>query len=147
VTLPRLPEPTVTAPDWTNNPLEWCLWYIRENRHMYHAFRDLIDARLKRYPQARVSADDAFHKLRWDHPINAKGDMFAVNNNATALFARMYISERPDARENFDLRKSFLDDLTPDEKWKLVLTARSPLPPEQPVLLEAPKREVSWRPL
>ena len=97
--------------------------------------------------RARISADAVLHHIRWITPVNADGDLFSINNNAAALFARCYISERPNTRDNFELRKSFLDALKPDEKWKLVLTARSGLEPEQPVLLEAPKREVSWRPL
>jgi hypothetical protein len=145
VTLPKLPEPNVTAPDWRTDPLGWCGWYLNENRHIYHAFRAIVDERLKRYPQGRVSADDAFHKLRWDHPINARGDLFALNNNATALFARLYIYERPTSRENFDLRSSFFDRLTPDEWWGLVLAARSSLPAEQPALLEAPPQPIRWR--
>ena len=143
------PFATDPAPDWRSLPLDWCLWYLRENAHLYAAFRDEVDARLTQYPTARISADAVMHHIRWMTPHKATGDLLAVNNNAVALFARCYVGERPQHRERFELRRSFLDDLKPTEKWALVEAARRagrPGPATQPVLLEPPRRADRWRP-
>lgn len=142
------PFATDPAPDWRSRPLDWCLWYLRENAHLYAAFRDEVDARLAQYPTARISADAVMHHIRWMTPHKATGDLVAVNNNAVALFARCYVGERPQHRDRFELRKSFLDELKPTEKWALVEAARRAgrtAPATQPVLLEPPRRPSRMR--
>jgi hypothetical protein len=146
----RLPSPTVTAPSWEADPYGWCLWYLRENGRVYRAWRDAVDQRRARYPSARISADAALHHVRWSTPVNADGDLFQVNNNAGALFARVYIGDRRVPRDTFELRHSFLDDLTPAQKWELVRVAQASAEPveEQPALLPGTERPAAgWRPL
>ena len=118
----------VEIPSWKDEPLEWCLWYLSENRHVYEAFRRAADSRFAQYPNARTSADAVMHHVRFTTPINAKGDMFKVNNNAVSLFVRIYLDERPQHKEKFQLRHSFLDDLTAAEKSVLLSVAVTPNP-------------------
>ena len=73
---------------------------------------------------AEIEAVITSGKITYTETINADGDLFAVNNNAAALFARCYIGERPQHADRFDRRKSLLDDLTPAQKWALVSAAR-----------------------
>jgi hypothetical protein len=112
--------PTVTAPRWEDSPVAWACWYLRENGHVYKKFRELIDDALRANPTMRVSADQALHVLRWNLRIRAEGDVFAINDHASALFARLYIEERPHAKDNFELRKSFFDMLNEHEKERLM---------------------------
>lgn len=120
----RVPAPTVTAPDWQDNPYEWCMWYLTENQRVYREFRRVLDQRFARYPEAKMSADAALHVVRFNTHVNARGDMFQINNNASALFARLYTFERPQYKGNFELRKSWLDDLDPAAKWRLANAAK-----------------------
>jgi hypothetical protein len=103
------------APDWQTHPLRWCHWYMRTNGHLYVAFRAEVDARLRRYPEARISADAVMHYLRWATPLNARGDLYKINSNAAPLFARVYLAERPQHVERMSLRRSILDDLSATE--------------------------------
>ena len=102
---------TMKQPDWRTHPGDWARWYVEVNPGIYRAFRSLVRARLARYPRARLSADAVLHTVRWNTPINARGDLFKVNNNVSALFARMYVHEFPEAVFNFELRRSLLDDI------------------------------------
>lgn len=143
------PFATDPAPDWRSQPLDWCLWYLEKNAHLYAAFREEVDARLAQYPFARISADAVMHHIRWMTPHKATGELWKVNNNAVALFARCYVGERPQHRERFDLRASFLDALTGTEKWTLVEAARRAGragPATQPALLEPERQPQRWRP-
>lgn len=114
---------SVTAPDWTHSPLEWAVWYLRENGHLYSAFRDELDKRLSQYPSARVSADAVMHHIRWVTPHKATGDLVSVNSNAVSLFARLYIAERPARSGNFETRRSWVDDLSPSDLSRLTFLA------------------------
>ena len=122
---PAAPDPVdQPAPLWQDAPFEWCLWYLRENGHIYRAFRDAADALFERHPTARTSAETIIQHLRYLTPATADGDPFKVNNNARSLFARLYIHERPHRKAQFERRRSHLDDLGPTEKWALVRAAR-----------------------
>lgn len=117
------PTASTTAPPWRQDPYGWCLWYLRKNGHIYRAFRKEVDDRLARYPRSRVSADAVLHYIRWNTPINAEGDLFSINDHASALFARIYLVERPQHAERFELRRSFLDYLTRDQVDELLVAA------------------------
>lgn len=113
---------SVTAPDWSADPAQWCCWYLDENADLYREFRRLADEMLRRRPGTKLSADQVCHVVRWNSRLAASGDYFAVNNNATALFARLYVEERPQHEGVFSTRKSVLDYLPP-EQWDRVLLA------------------------
>jgi hypothetical protein len=112
--------PTVTAPRWEDDKVEWACWYLRENGHIYKEFRRRADEAMKADPHGPMSADDILHSIRWDTRLKAKGDVFKINDHASALFARLYIEERPHAQKNFRSRKSFFDMLTNNERERLM---------------------------
>lgn len=127
----RLPAPSVTSPSWADNPVEWCLWFLRSNGHVYVAFRREVQRRVElleaRGAKRQLSADQVCHGLRWDSPDGAEGDTFRINNNAVALLARLFQAEYPQLSKGiFRLRRSLLDDL-PAGEWERILMAFEPL--------------------
>lgn len=122
---------SVSAPDWAADPAGWCAWLLTTNGHLYVEFRRLVDEMLRANPSARLSADQVCHVMRWNAQLRSEGDFFKVNNNASALFARLYALERPQARGVFETRRSALDDL-PLEEWERVLLAFEPLRSDRP---------------
>lgn len=123
----RVPAPTVTAPDWTSDPLGAGLWWIRENGHMYLAVRDVLDEGFRKYPDAPTSVDSAFHVVRFTRRATSRGDMFSLNNNATAMCARLYLHERPQHAGKIEKRRSWVDDLSPSD-WSRLTFAASRIP-------------------
>jgi len=120
------PEPTpATTPSWAEDKFGWCLWYLNENGHLYVAFREAADALFERHPTARTSAETILQHLRYLTPATAEGDPFKINNNARSLFARLYLVERPQYRDQFERRTSHLDLLSGSEKWALVRAAEA----------------------
>lgn len=112
----RDPDRWLAPPSWERAPLAWSVWYARTHGHLYVAFVRAIDRRLRSHPATRaISADAVMHYLRWDTPLNAEGDLFKVNSNASALFARMFQIDRPHAAHLIRTRASILDDLTTTE--------------------------------
>lgn len=122
---------SVTAPDWSADPAGWCAWLLTTNGHLFVEFRRLVDDMLSRQPTARLSADQVCHVMRWNAQLRSEGDLFKVNNNAAALFARLYVVERPWAAGVFETRRSKLDELTQGE-WDRILLAFEPLRSDRP---------------
>lgn len=138
-----IPAPTVTEPDRKADPLGWCLDYVSSQGHLYRAFRAEVDKRLDQYPDARISADAVMHFIRWQTPNRATGALFAIDNSAVALFARLYVYQRPQYKANFEFRRSWLDDLDPDSKWRLAKAVDALDHVEQPRLIDKANR---WTP-
>jgi hypothetical protein len=129
--LSPLPPPSVTSPSWTDNPVEWCLWLLRTNGHVYKAFRREVMRRVELAEaegrKRALSADDVVHSLRWDTDTTAEGETFKLNNNAVALLPRLFQAEFPQLSKGvFRLRRSLLDELEPSE-WGRILVAFEPL--------------------
>ncbi|MDO4247086.1 MAG: hypothetical protein Q4C89_13790 [Deinococcus sp.] len=109
--------PRVTAPDFSTDPLGYYVWHLENHPDMYRQFRATADAYRAGDPDRRLSADMICHVMRWHSVVHAGDDQFQVNNNLTALYARLYKNERPDAR--ISTRPSQLDALLPDERDRL----------------------------
>lgn len=124
--------PTVTAPSWQDSPLRWACWLLQEHPDIYRKFRELTDDALRLRPGRVLSADQVLHVIRWDTELKGEGDVVKINNNASALFARLYVLERPQHEGCFRVRKSFYDMLS-EEEWRHLLLAFEPL------------RDKSWR--
>lgn len=107
-----LPEPTVTAPQFAANPARWAVWYLKNNGHIYRAFRHEVLTMLRARPGIRLSADQVLHVIRWNSILAAEGDFVAINNNLSSLFARLLIEEHPEHEGVFTRRHSVWDDLT-----------------------------------
>lgn len=125
MTLP-LPKSTVTAPNFADNPARWAIWYLQHNAHVYQEFRrrvvEMADAR----PGVALSADQVLHVIRWDRMLKAEGDLVAINNNLSSLYARLFVIEFPQYKGVFSLRRSVWDDL-PEREWSEVLAAFHPV--------------------
>lgn len=124
--MPEPLTPTVTAPDFSSNPLAYYTWHLLKHPEMFLAFRRLTDQYRAVDPTRRVSADMICHVLRFQTGLHADDDRFSVNNVLTPLYARLYKRQRPGA--NLSTRTSQLDDLT-DEVWEELLAL---LPEEEP---------------
>lgn len=140
----RVPAPTVTAPDFKTDPVGWCIWLLRENPSLYRAYRDAADELFRRNPNAkRVSSDMILHHVRFETLAAGHGDAFKANNNASPLFARIYRFERPQHRDAFELRDSFLDHLDSTSKRLLNEAVEGMGKVRQPAMFEQPRR--AWR--
>lgn len=116
----------VVAPDWSVDPVGWCVWFLCENGHVYREFRRLVDdMRRSAGEGVRLSADGVCHVIRWNSRLKARGDVVAINNNAAALMARLYLEERPEATV-FDKRESLFERLSASE-WERLMVAFEPL--------------------
>lgn len=136
---------SVTAPDFSVDPVAWCVWLLTENPDLYRAYRDAADELFRRNPNAkRVSSDMILHHVRFETLAAGHGDAFKANNNCSPLFARIYRFERPQHKDAFELRDSFLDHLDPASRKLLNETVESMGRVSQPALLEAPRRQRRW---
>ena len=119
------PTATVTAPEWIPNDVSACLnyfiWVLEHSGQLYKQFRKIADEGLRQNPRMPLSADRILHVIRWDTDIRGEGDTFKVNDHCSALFARLYVLERPQYADKFRNRKSFLDMLNKDEEERLLL--------------------------
>lgn len=118
----RLRLGSVTAPRFADNPARWGAWYVVHRKDVYREYRRLCLRMLKARPGTKLSSDQVLHVVRWNSQLRAEGDVVAVNNNASALFARLFVVEHPEHAEVFEKRRSVWDDLPPDE-WRPVLEA------------------------
>lgn len=128
----RLPRASVTAPSFRADPVAWGVWYMRQNAHVYEEFRRLTLEMVRRRPDIeRLSADQVLHVVRWNSQLHASGDVVAVNNNASAMFARLFAEERPHHRDLFETRRSVWDALPRSEWLRITLAYSGFLPPER----------------
>lgn len=105
-------------PDFNRDPLQWSLIYLRENEGLYAAFRAEMDRRMKTTRSSVHGGQQVLDDLR------REGMQVKANNNAAALFARLYVSERPQYKNRVERRQSVLDQLPPDAKWQVANAAK-----------------------
>jgi hypothetical protein len=113
------PPPAPRRASFRTDRVGWAIQYLQDNRHVYQEFRRQCDRWRRNDPTRETSADMVAHHIRFETGIQeASSDGWKVNNNATSLFARLYLSERPGA--NFDTRDSEWDKL-PAHEWERIL--------------------------
>lgn len=105
-------------PDFDRDPLQWSLTYLRENEGLYAAFRAEMDRRMRATRSRVHGGQQVLDDLR------RQGMQVKANNNAAALFARLYVSERPQYKDRVERRRSVLDQLPPEAKWQLANAAK-----------------------
>jgi hypothetical protein len=96
-------ERTVKSPAWGNSitdHLKYLAW----------TFFALADDHQRRKPGRRFGASDAFAVMRWQGD-GVTDDVFAINNNLLTCYTRLYLRERPKARDLLEVRRSWLDTL------------------------------------
>lgn len=75
------------------------------NPHVYTRLRELA-LEMKRKGINKYSMKGLFEVLRWEHTLKTTGDVFKLNNNYTALYARGLMQEEPELEGFFTLRKA-----------------------------------------
>lgn len=85
------------------------LKYHQDNPQIYEAFKKFTIKAINK-GHKRWSADAIFHVMRWETEIEGN-DQFKVNNNYTALYARMFMEEFPQVKGFFTVRKSKFDQV------------------------------------
>lgn len=55
--------------------------------------------------RSRISARDLYARLRWESGIRTEGDVYLLNNDFTAHYARLLIDRRPEWATAFHLRE------------------------------------------
>lgn len=75
-----------------------------ENPHVYWALRQLA---LDMYGRGvrRYSMKGLFEILRWQYALRTKGEEFKLNNNYTALYARLLMQQEPELKDFFEVRE------------------------------------------
>lgn len=112
----------VRPPRFEDHPARWGAWYVVHGKDVYVEFRRLCLVMLKARPGTQLSSDQVLHVVRWNSRLRVDGDVVAINNNASALFARLFVLEHPEHAETFAQRRSVWDDL-PSDEWQLILNA------------------------
>lgn len=83
--------------------------YHQKTPLIYDAFKITIwKAMNKGYNE--WSAKSIFEIIRWETSINGN-DGFKINNNYTALYARMFANEYPEYKDFFKFKESKFDKL------------------------------------
>lgn len=75
-----------------------------ENPHVYDLFKKYSEMAFSRGFK-RFSAKAVFERLRWHLNFETSGDVFKLNNNYTALYARKLVSEHPKFLNFFEMRE------------------------------------------
>jgi len=82
--------------------------YHKENPHIYHQFRfyalEVIKSGFKNF-----GAQMIIEKIRWETGVVSKNSDFKINNDYAAFYSRMFMSEYPNYKGYFRLRKSIAD--------------------------------------
>lgn len=83
--------------------LQRFLNYHEANPHVYKRFLELaIEMRMT--GKKKYSSWFIINRIRWDFDISTKGDVFKINNDFIALYARMVMWNYPDLKGFFSLR-------------------------------------------
>jgi hypothetical protein len=101
--------------------------YHYENPDVYCLFKQYAQ-QMKNSGRRRYSAKAIFERVRWHYDILTTGDDFKINNNYTAMYARLMIVEDNSWMNFFQLRKFMPDPSIPTND----------IPPE-PAIYEPPK--------
>jgi hypothetical protein len=78
------------------------------NPQVYRALRDMaLEMRRRGHRQYGIKA--LFEVLRFNHAMRTEGDIFKLNNNYTALYARLLMDNEPELDGFFELRRRTAD--------------------------------------
>jgi hypothetical protein len=108
-----------SMPKWSSrrkDRVAWSIFVLETYPELYEQFETLANAKRLENRDKQFGVENVLQDLRWAH----RGRKFKFNNNARALFSRLYIHFHPDAR--IKIRQSWLDQLDPDE-WQTIARA------------------------
>jgi hypothetical protein len=104
------PRPPVEEPDYTNcqTIAERFEAFHARNPQVYGALRDMaLELRRRGHRQYGIKA--LFEVLRFNAAMQTHGDPFKLNNNYTALYARLLMDNEPELVGFFELRRRTAD--------------------------------------
>ena len=78
--------------------------YHLENPHVYDLFIKFA-TQAKESGRKQYSSKSIFERLRWHVDIETVGEMFKLNNNYTAYYARKIMQDRPEFSNFFRIRE------------------------------------------
>ena len=78
--------------------------FHEKNAFVYQEFYKL-SAKMKSNGRRKYSAWTIINKIRWDYDLKTKGDVFKINNDFIALYARLVIYNYPELSDFFSLRE------------------------------------------
>ena len=78
------------------------LKFHKENPKVYNYFREYFFYLHKRKGWERVSG--IIERLRWEILVKTNDPDFKINNNFTAHYVRLFLSENPEYEKCFELR-------------------------------------------
>jgi hypothetical protein len=96
--------------------IEWVKYMLEKYPKLYPRFKNFASQWAVKHPHKRLSSELIIGLMR-STGGNTDED-YDVNSNLKSLFARFYKADYPSS--DFDMRKCWLDDLTPDE-WTEIL--------------------------
>lgn len=76
--------------------------FHEQNPHVAKALEALAGQWLARHERASMKA--LFERLRWESGLQTHGEAYRLNNDYTALYARLLIERRPEWAAAFTLR-------------------------------------------
>lgn len=74
------------------------------NPEVYEELRDLALG-LRRRGRTRYGIASLFEVLRWQRALKTQGDVFKLNNNYRAFYARLLMEREPDLAGFFETRE------------------------------------------
>jgi len=77
--------------------------YHQANPHIFDDFRRLA-GEMRKTGRQKYGAWVIVQRIRWDRDISSVGDVFKINNDYIALYARLLIYKEPDYAGFFELR-------------------------------------------
>jgi len=87
---------------------DWCAFHD-QNPHVY---RELV-ALCRRAEERGVpqwSINGIFEVLRWERALKTSGEVFKLNNNHRAFYARAIMRDEPGLADFFEVRRSSADE-------------------------------------
>jgi len=78
--------------------------YHRANPRVYERFREIAH-HLRCIGIERTSAKLIVERIRWNHHIRTRGEIFKINNIFTSRYARMLVKEDPSFEGFFEMRE------------------------------------------
>lgn len=85
---------------------------LQEKFELYHAANPHVYKLFEKYARrarnagfVRYSANSIFEVIRWHLNIDTVGEIYKMNNNYRAFYARKFMEENPAYRGFFEIRK------------------------------------------
>jgi hypothetical protein len=78
--------------------------FHQANPHIYSTLRSMA-LKMRREGISHYGMKGLFEVLRWQYALQTKGDPYKLNNNYTALYARLLMEQEPELHGFFETRR------------------------------------------